>query len=271
MKKLLLIIFLFVTLSANAQVIPVAYNQHYFSSEASQYFNRMPVKPAVDTLLMMAEFIDSLVLNGVWAKLDVMCLLANRDSTSALQNLKQNLYNGVGYGTRTFTPYKGWAGNGTSGYINTGFNPFDSTTHNYRTQSASIGFYKVSGTTLTMGTNMNTTIDVLIQSAGAYVRINNLSWWVATGGSELNTFDVLNRLTSTSETFAQGTTVYSRTASSVGLGNANLYLGAYNNGTNPAGFTNGQSALYFIGGGLTAQNVIDFNSCVSRLKTKIGW
>jgi hypothetical protein len=247
-----------------------------YSIQAQAYFDRMPVLPASDTLAMFAEFIDSLVSNGKWNKIDVLCVLANRDTVSAFLNMKGNTFNAVSYSTRVFTPYKGWNGNHTSAHLNTNFNP--STASGYYTlNSGTMSVYNNSNLTsgYTMGVSDGTQKSIIVIQSSTYYAIN------AGAGLFINTTSTTIGLTTVTRVasgdyrlYYNGTDVSGiKTHASVGLPNGNIYVGCYNNipngGVDQA--QGNQYALYMIGGGLTAQDVADFNSCVQRLKTKIGW
>lgn len=282
MRKVVLIL-LFIVSPLSAQVQPFNWfnkptnNIPAYSAEATQYFNRMTVKPASDTLAIYAEFIDSLVLNGVWNILDDFKIFANSDTLNALTNLKDNRFNAIGHTPITFTPYQGYL-SGALGYICSTFNPADSLTHNFRLYSNSFGVYSRTQSVssncgdIVTGTKNGTSADSLV-----YLSIG----WAATigvihdcssfttpdnGGSTIG-FYQMNRLGATLTYTGNTTTHYSGTLAVTKLPNSTLEVSYGAGGV----VTSRQIALYYIGGGMTAQQMKDFNSCVQRLKTKIGF
>jgi hypothetical protein len=81
--------------------------------------------------------ITSLVSDGVFAKLDALYVFAAPDATTALLNLVQNLYNATNSGA-TFTADAGYTGDGSSAFIDSGFNPSTASTPNFVQDSAVI-------------------------------------------------------------------------------------------------------------------------------------
>ena len=87
---------------------------------------------------------DSLAIDSLPEVFNVIYLMANEDSVSSKLNLVKRAYDGVQLGTATFTQWQGWAGNGSTGYINTTYNPATDSIP-YTLNSASIGVYNRTG------------------------------------------------------------------------------------------------------------------------------
>jgi hypothetical protein len=81
--------------------------------------------------------------------LDALYILATNSIATAGLNLCGTSYGLLSNGTITFTADHGYAGNGTTGFLNTQFVPQSATTPNYTPTSASIGAYdRTSSTTV---------------------------------------------------------------------------------------------------------------------------
>jgi hypothetical protein len=95
-----------------------------FSTQTQAFFDRLFTAPDANRAAIYADLIDSLVSAGVWDLLDCLYVLAAADHLTALTNL-------VGEAPRAiwplqiglFTPDQGVTPQGTSNYLDTGFNP----------------------------------------------------------------------------------------------------------------------------------------------------
>ncbi|HEY1605067.1 MAG TPA: hypothetical protein VGF77_05670 [Allosphingosinicella sp.] len=79
--------------------------------------------------------------SDIWAKLDLLYILAAADRQAALLNWKGGGFDGTIAGTGTFTSDRGWQGDGSTGYIDTGFDPTMATAPNYALNSGHLGFW----------------------------------------------------------------------------------------------------------------------------------
>lgn len=89
--------------------------------------------------------ICGLVAHGIWPLADVIYVLSTQDSTTAGLNLKSTSYTLSLVNTPTFTADRGYAGNGTTSYENTGYNPGDGGgPYNYVQNSAFMAYWPLS-------------------------------------------------------------------------------------------------------------------------------
>lgn len=98
------------------------------SAEVQQFFDRLITLPSAARQIQYATLINSLVLGGVWAHLDVLDVLAAADSGTALLNLRHAPFKATldtATGTPTFTVDRGFSAMGAPGNnsVNTNFNP----------------------------------------------------------------------------------------------------------------------------------------------------
>lgn len=96
--------------------------------------------------------ICGMVSDGVW-NFDVFYIWAAPTQATALINLANpGTFNGTTNGTVNFTAYQGYTGDGSTFYIDTGFNPTTATLPNFVQNSATVGAYDL--TNRSTGTSM---------------------------------------------------------------------------------------------------------------------
>ena len=96
--------------------------------------------------------ICGLVSDGVW-NFDALYIWAAPTQATALINLANpGTFNATANGTVSFTAYQGFTGDGSTFYIDSGFNPSTAVTPNFVQNSATVGAYIL--TSRATGTNM---------------------------------------------------------------------------------------------------------------------
>jgi hypothetical protein len=157
MKKLL-ILFLFIPLLASGQTA-IKVNQkgtaiyqegnaintspgYYtpYNTHAQLLFNRMDIQPTNARKVYYDELFDSLDFYKLYDSLDVYVITAAHDTFASLLNLKGDYSNATPVNKPTFTVDRGWAGNGTTSFINTNYSASLNGV-NYKPHSASFGAY----------------------------------------------------------------------------------------------------------------------------------
>ena len=88
----------------------------------------------------IANLIDGLVSDGVWAKLDALYVLAQQNQTDANLNLVSTNYT-LPVTTAIFAAYQGYSNFPATGGIDTGFNPNTAPSPHYTLLSASAGVW----------------------------------------------------------------------------------------------------------------------------------
>lgn len=91
--------------------------------------------------------ITGLVNDGVWTKLDALYIFAAPDSTTALLNLVQTSFGGTTHGTVNFSAKHGFIGDGSTFYIDSGFNQGTAPSPQFTLNSASFGVYNLTSNT----------------------------------------------------------------------------------------------------------------------------
>jgi hypothetical protein len=137
------------------------------------------------------RLIRGLWQDETWGLLDCLYILAAPDAATALLNLVSTNYSLIANGTTTFTPDRGYAGDGTTGYLDTQFIPGVGSPH-YTQNSASVGAYDltssttVSSTATIIGANFNgqSYIQPLTTSSAMSADVNTTTF--ALGGPNTN-------------------------------------------------------------------------------------
>lgn len=122
-----------------------------FTPEALALFARFSTPPTYLRRVIINQLIESLIDSGVWAKLDALYLLAANDSQAACLNWVSNQYNCTPVASPVFTANRGYQGNGTSSYLDTGFNPTTAISPKFAQNDSHAGIW--SRTDIAMGVN----------------------------------------------------------------------------------------------------------------------
>lgn len=91
------------------------------SAEMTQFLARISA-PSGPRKAAYAALVDGLVADGLWTKTDVLHIQAAADSATSLINLKSSSYPLVNHGA-SFAADAGWLGNGTSAWMDFGYDP----------------------------------------------------------------------------------------------------------------------------------------------------
>ena len=139
MKKLLFFITaLFLLVSVEGQIL--RYSNYTAPAEGDYYaefqtvYDAFAAKPHADTAAFMETLVyslDTLDFEGgesVWDRMDLFYVFAGRDGADALINwVNPGTYDAANISETSFTAYEGFAGDGSSDYINTSFSLTDAT------------------------------------------------------------------------------------------------------------------------------------------------
>lgn len=193
-----------------------------FRAETEALVARFTTPPTALRKQQINTLVDSLIVAGVWAKLDAFYVMAAADNQAARQNWIQNLYNPTLVSTPTFTVDRGYQGDGVDDALATGFNP-TTASGKFALNSSALGLWS-----LTNVANGN-----MFEIGNANSRFNSRS----TNGDTLR--GQLNDGTTASFGAAGnsiGHFVFSRTAAAVRT--------AYRNGASLGGDTTAATALF---------------------------
>lgn len=229
-------------------------------------------KTAIDTL------IRALKTSGVWSTYDVLCI-AGLNSADSLINWKNpGTFNSSLVNAPTFTADRGFAGNGTSSYINTNFNP-NTESGNFTLNSAHLGLYCRTDSDPALARDMgartafnsNESVLILRESGNGFAGLNANEVTTAISSGNSTGYWSSSRTSSNSLVLRRnGSEFTSSSISSSAIPNLNIYVGSVNSGGSPVGYTTRQYAAWSIGGGLTSTQMVDEYTAIQAYMTAIG-
>lgn len=221
----------------------------------------VPVIPDAIQLAAQNTMVCGLVEDGVWAKLDTFWVMANGDSPNCHLNwINPALYTLTPINAPTFTAWEGYAGDGATEYIDTGYNPTDDGT-NYTLNSASFGYYaRTVGAGAMMGVH-NSRSAVATLNTGNH-KVNDITWGDPVPGAPAAGLHIYTRTSAANrDVFINKTKYSSAVASSIlPLTGPHFTILAYNNNGVIQLHTAEQCSMAFAGGALTqadADNLTD--------------
>lgn len=227
------------------------------------------------------KLINGLVLDGLWAKIDALWIMATQDATTSLLNLVSTSFTLSPTSAPTFTADQGYTGNGTTQTINTGFAPASSGVA-FSQNSASISAYIRNNRTTSNSQNiMGTTAT----SGGTAFFISPLQTsqfqWTLNGTTFPNAanttaqgFWKVSRTASNASTVYRNGVAFTTNAGASGaltnLTNAVRLLGNTNSAGVPNAFSADQIAAAHIGGALTDMDLANLSNRVNAYMTAVG-
>lgn len=249
-----------------------------YLSESQILFARMTTPPDDARKVLIDNCIKSLKSNGVWSKLDALWVPAAHAAQAAQLNWLSTSFTLQPVNTPTFTADRGYAGDGSSSYLDTNYNP--SAGPGFSQNNASLGVWINGGTDTAISTSI---VIGAFQSGGSYitpraagdvVRGRMTSGTLVTTDLASNTthgFYAFSRQNSANFVAYKNTSASSaQSATSSSIPNLNFFLGALNNAGSPASFTDARLAFAFAGTGLSAADKTNLRTAASTYLTAIG-
>jgi len=112
----------------------------FVNAEAAALVARFTTTPTNARKALIDNLIGSLKTGGVWSKSDCFYVEAAHSSQAARQNWIADQYNLTAVSSPTFVVDRGYTGDGSSSYLDTGFNP-STAVGNYALDSAAFGYW----------------------------------------------------------------------------------------------------------------------------------
>lgn len=228
-------------------------------SQATTFLARTSGLDAAHTAAY-TNLICGLVANGLWSGFDFLYVFSTQDATTAGLNLVSTSYTATPTSSPTFTADRGYAGNGTSSYVSSNWNP--STNGVQLTQdSASIGVWsltdKVSATSTEIGAvaaGATSFLRMQTKNAGNFTSAINNTTSVNVANTDATGFYTGNRSSSTAVTaYKNGVSVGSGSIASTPRPNATMLIDAQTvEGTGPSNFSVSQLSIAFAGRSFSA-------------------
>lgn len=227
----------------------------------------MTVPPPPGRLWQIDQTIRQLKQHGIWQKLDVLWMLAAHNAQAARLNWKSpSQFALTAVNSPTFTSDRGYAGNGTTSYLDTGWNPATNGVQ-YTLNSGGVGVYLNSGTdtgdnaafaigsAISGGVGETTGLVPRSTTDTLRGRVNNTTSVLFSGVSVTTRYglSVVDRSGSASTTgFKNGAGSTADTTASTAVPSASMFLGALNSGGSPILPVNNRIAFAYAGASLTA-------------------
>lgn len=253
-----------------------------FEPEAVALFAAMTTPPTDARKALINACIVALKDSGVWDKLDTLQMLAAADSQAALLNWKDPAtFTAVPQNAPTFTVDRGYAGNGSTSYLKTGFNPTTAPSPKYVQNSAHISLTdrtaRAAADTVQIGAYVPSVIFMAELgtrlSGDVYVgRLNTGTAQAVANTSSDGRFLSSRTASNSTQAYRNGTTLG---AAANGVSSAPVSLEFYvcgmnNNGAGLAFPSDDQIAQYSIGGALNSTEAAAFDAAIAAYLTGVG-
>jgi len=249
-----------------------------FTPSCMQSSNFLARTSGLDTTHKTAydNLICGLVTDGVSSKLDALYIFATADTTTAKLNLISSSFNATQSGTLTFSADHGYTGDGSTGYLDTGFTANTGGT-NFIQDSAAFGVYILTSSTADHGIQRGTSNSLnsfiwIRPASGVFTYIINGGSSGAPTISNSQGFWVGTRTSSSSiSAYKNGSLIDTTPSTSSGVDNISTTLFARHDGSNAFSlFDDLQYSAAFIGGGLTSSDESNLSSRINAYMRAFG-
>lgn len=247
-----------------------------YDTDAQSYFDRLTDAPDNQFKSAINDLIISSKENNWWTKSDVIHLMSSDTANNYKINVRQDNYHITEFNNPTFTPYDGVAGNGTSSYLSSGFNPTTAVSANFTQNSANFAIWSLTSGMGTpsdagyFGGSNGITIQCRDGSNNVTGRINQANPITSAGNMDGTGFYSINR-SAASGTGAvrlskNGTQIATGSDTSTALLNAQLQYLRYGTGS----YSARKLAVGIIGGSLTPTEEMDRYNDITAYLQAIG-
>lgn len=232
-------------------------------AEVTAYITGLSTELSAAQITRLNTFVSALKtglsITNLSDSFDVMYILGGETSESSLKNLVKDAHHATAVNSPTFTQYEGFAGNGTSSYINTNYKVYTDMVR-YADADASFGVYsrtnsagsKFTGTR-SASNNKELTLNIRNTMNDAEAAVN--SNLVAGTNDSMTSSLGLITLTRTDNAkfyiYQNKTQRYENTIASEGVTDNYLYIGALNQAGSAIVYDDRQFSFAFVGKGLT--------------------
>ena len=250
-----------------------------FDADAVAFFNR--VTTAGGTLSVTEQnavntLVSQMKTDGIWTKMKAIYPMVGASAAACAQNLKSSSFTGTFSSGWTFAS-TGVTPNGTSAFMNTGFNP----TGNLSINSQCYGYYSRSntaaGSKMEMGgydpvSGADADIGLLAKFTGnLFYAIIGGSTYPSSSNTDSRGLFIINRTSSSNvKGYKNNSLVINATNSTVILLNLVIYIGCRNTNTGPGDFSDRECAFSFISDSLTDTEASNFYTAVQAFQTTLS-
>jgi hypothetical protein len=224
------------------------------------------------------QLVADLKANSLWTPMKAIYPMVGASAAACAQNLKSASFTGTFSSGWTFAS-TGVTPNGTSAYMDTGFNTSTNQTVNNFSLSAYIRTANMSGLGSDMG-NLTLPTYLPLTNLESNATFRSQFCWdytLGNGRADITTTDsrgmwgVSRSGASSWQSFERNTSVAKTTTTSASsLPNNNMYFGASNTGGTAGGFANREIAFGHLGNSLTNTQFNNFYTAVQAFQTTLS-
>lgn len=238
-----------------------------YLAQSLALFARFTTPPTTADKRIINNTISALLNTGLWTKCDAIYFPAAATAQAAQRNWVQDLYNLTPTNSPTFTPYRGYAGNGTTSYLDTGFNPSSASSPKLTQNSAHISAWdntsRAANSTTIIGARQSTAnYDDITPFFTGSVSVGRVNSSAAAGisasvGGSRGQFVANRSNISNQQLYYNGASIGTNTSAvSVAPPNVNIMLLARGvNGSSPDAYTTDTVSQASIGSTLSSTDV----------------
>jgi hypothetical protein len=241
-----------------------------FLPETQALFARMTTPPTYARAVLINTLVGSLVTAGAWSKMDAWWVPAAADTQASLLNWTSSSYTLTPVNAPAFAADRGYTGNGTTSYLDTGFNPVTAAGQ-FSRDSACFGFWCVNEVT-----NANPSgswdgtdgVTVAPRSGGGYASFRvNQATALSVASVVTKGLTVANRSAAGAmQGYRNGVSVGSATTASTAMNSLNLYLCSFSG----VGFNTYQHGAAFAGSSLSAPEQLAVYNALNAYMIGVG-
>jgi len=251
----------------------LGFNGDGFTPQALALFARMSPTPSPSRKVYINRLISSLVGAGVWSKLDMLQVYAADAQANALLNWVSTSYNASAVSSPTFTADRGFTGNGSSSYLDTGYNA--SLASGWTQNSHTFGRWLRSGTA--GGTDFGA--EDTLNLRGGYIQSNigvdnYVTYDSGTTDSQstspIGNITVTRSIAGSFDVYKDGVFVTTKSAASRQAANLNMYALCRNLDSVASGFSDSQTMFVYAGAGMTGADILALQNALQAYKTAVG-
>ena len=240
-----------------------------YEPETYALLARMQVQPDVTRMGHINTLIAALKAQGIWTALDVFYVLAAHDVQAARLNWVGNPYTLTEVNSPTFETDRGFAGNGSTSYLDTGWAPASGV--NWTQNNAGFGIWSRTAAQQANGcAGTSTTASVVIKPRSttnvAQARVNEtavVNYGAVTDGS--GWFTANRTGASATEAYRNAVSLGTGAVASAAVSSANINLGRANNFFAPV-----QMAAACFGASLNQTEQTDLYTALNTYMTAVG-
>jgi hypothetical protein len=238
--------------------------------ETLALFARFSTVPTDTRAKLINQTIRSLKAAGIWPLLDGLYFTAAADSQAATRNWIADQYNLSGVNSPAFVADRGYTGDQSTSYLDTGFNPTTAIAPKFTQDNVTLALYQ---RVATGGSNRP-----VMGNAQAYIGLPGTGTLFAgkVNDGSSSTFDIgvtktglfaARRLGSANfNRYVAGVSVNTPTATSTSMSNASIWIGA----ANAVGFSSSQISFAAFGAALTSPQHAALNTIVTQWMSAVG-